>query len=208
MGEKLIGNVVSNHATMTIEIRKGEHLMNTHKTKIFMTAVAVLMAVMTWTGSAQAGRDGKSYTGLMCKDQYGPTSNRSNVTYSSRGGISNMSYTKVVRVNCVIIKDNNAGKGGIDEVTVFYSDNHPTRKLTCKVELRKGDAKRSLIRRAEEDSPKGVHNGAFTVYGPSVRSAEYHYYYSLSCYLPPRTKAAINSVSTLHSYTVVEHENG
>ena len=180
--------------------------MNTPINKLLANLGVAIFVTCVGTSFAIAGPDGKSYPGLMCKDQYGPSSTRSPVSYSPLGGISNLSYTTVVRVNCLILKDDRRGRGGIDKVTVYYSDNHPTRKLDCKVDLRKADRKRDPVGRADEASPAGIHTGAFTLFGPTVKEAKFHFYYSMSCYLPPRTKARINSISTLHSYSVFEHE--
>ena len=189
--------------------------MNTGITKFFMLVAVTMMTMMVWTGHA-AARDGKSYPGLMCSDQYGPNTVRSQVKYTPSGAVYNPT-PNVITVRCLIVKDDTLGKGGIDEVTVHYADYHSTRKLTCAVEARKLNHSRSGLRirlkKVTESSPTGIKVGSMTMYGPTITGSKWSYYF-LTCALPPKAKSIkigrmrVKGTSMLHSYTVIEHGNG
>ena len=179
--------------------------MNNQLTKHLTLFAVALMATLAAASPAVAGADGKSYPALICTDKNGPTSSRSIVGYSPRGDIYNSSSSRTAEIRCMIVKDDLQGKGGIDKVTVYYTDGHPTQKISCAVEIRKSNPKRSLMKQpARESSPRGKKIGSFTMYGPSMKKTGVYSHYVMSCTLPPYTRGP-NGLSKLHSFSVTEH---
>ena len=185
--------------------------MNTGITKWFMLVAITMMPMMVWTSHAVA-KDGKSYPGLMCSDQYGPNTIRSKVKYTPSGAVYNPT-PQVVTVRCLIVKDDTSGKGGLDEITVHYADLHSNRRITCHVEIRRGAIYQDLEKKVTENSPNGIRIGSMTMYGLTIEKSSSSYYV-LTCALPPKGKSVkvgrvrLKGMSMLHSYTVIEHGDG
>lgn len=173
--------------------------MNTGITKLFTCFAFIFVTTMIWTGQAVAKLDGKFYPGLMCTNQYGPTAPGNPTGYTYKGAIYNSHLKRAANVRCAMIKD----ELGIKNITVYYTDNHPTQQLTCTLEIHKANASRSRLRRVVKSSPKGTKTGKLSfgergviwrAFGPT--------YYSMTCTLPPVSSPY--GQSSLHSYSVTE----
>ena len=173
--------------------------MNTRMTKLFTCFAFIIVTAMIWTGQAVAKLDGKFYPGLMCTNQYGPVAPGNPTGYTYKGGIYNSHIKKAATIRCSIIKD----EFGIKNITVYYTDNHPTQQLRCTVEIRQADTKRSLLRRVVKSSPKGTKTGTLSFGERGVIWRAFgKRYYSMTCTLPPSSSP--HGQSSLHSYSVTE----
>ena len=180
--------------------------MNT-RPHTFLTLLGInLLAAVVWSGLATAGADGKLYPATMCVDQYGPTSTQSRVAYSELGGVYNKSTNnRYVTVSCPIVKDVINSKGGIKEVTVNYTDRHPTARLRCSVEMRDSNPETEVLQGVRANSPRGIKTGSMKLRGPSVgtKVVRGDSHYIMTCTLPPRPRG--RGLSVLHSYAVTEY---
>lgn len=91
-----------------------------------LIGLAALAAVAVVTANPAQARDGKAYSGTECK-ALSPNINVNNVTYSSRGGVLNISRTSSVRVVCPAVRDTGADITG----TVQVVDGNTSSNVSC-----------------------------------------------------------------------------
>ena len=173
--------------------------MNIGKTK-FLTGIGlVILTTMIWTSHAAAKLDGKFYPGLMCANQYGPAAPMNPTGYTYKGAVYNSHTKKAAFVRCSLIKD----EVGIKNITVYYTDNHPTQQLTCTFEVRKLDTRRTILRKVSKSSPRGTKTGMLSFgQGSTIWTAYGQTYYALYCTLPPVSSP--QGQSSIHSYSITE----
>lgn len=138
------------------------------------TGLALLGAGL---GTAQAGEDGKTYPGTMCRpaDMDSP-----DVRYFGYGLIYNQSTTRGLLIYCPIVRDMFGGKSRWTKVVISYQNPDPAKKIRCTMENRGWDG-RLLKSRGNNSGRKA--NDQMRIYGD--RSGAGTAIYTLWCSLPP-----------------------
>lgn len=179
------------------------------ETHLFMRMTLVAILLLGALSEVHAGADGKMYSGWMCRPERSATALY--LRYNAFGGIINTSTTNSLNVLCPILRDsvysgNDSDKyyKGIAHASVFYSDQHPSKQVTCSITSNFGsDGGRRAINYGRSPIARKV-SSVFHIYGPQhignyVTLAQG--YYAMRCNLPPQTKYG---VSVLRGFYVQE----
>ncbi|MEA3410063.1 MAG: hypothetical protein U9R74_00810 [Pseudomonadota bacterium] len=142
---------------------------------------------------AFAEEDGKLYPGTFCTGQYGPISYKSYIRYRADGSISNTSPTKSIAVQCLVIND---VLGNLKQVSVYYSDNHTSNKVSCYTRTHLSNSSRTIVSQTSGASPSGRHTGVFTIKNIEPSSKSYKYF-MLRCSVPPKTSLGESGINAI-----------
>ena len=139
---------------------------------LFFTGLTVLGIGL---GTAQAGKDWKTYPGTMCRpaDMDSP-----DVGYFAEGRIYNKNTSSGLLIYCPIVRDMISANAKWTKVVIHYHNPDPAKKIRCDMVTRYSNGRLMNSRRGKGSSSKGI----LRIYN---RSKSGRGVYTLSCSLPP-----------------------